>query len=91
MVLNRVKVDIVAGQETWERKDKVVNVDGYKWFGKPHLDRGEGGVGFLVCECIADEVEFVRDVRYEESVWMKVRGGRGKEALYILMLCVYAN
>ena len=32
-VLNRVKVDIVAGQETWERKDKVVNVDGYKWFG----------------------------------------------------------
>ena len=27
-VLNRVKVDIVAGQETWERKDKVVNVDG---------------------------------------------------------------
>ena len=29
-VLNRVKVDIVAGQETWERKDKVVNVDGYK-------------------------------------------------------------
>ena len=41
----------------------MVNVDGYKWFGKPHLDRGEGGVGFLVCECIADEVEFVRDVR----------------------------
>ena len=23
-VLNRVKIDIVAGQETWERKDKVV-------------------------------------------------------------------
>ena len=28
-----------------------------------------------------------RDVRYEESVWMKVRGGRGKEALYLC--CVY--
>ena len=42
-VLNRVKVDIVAGQETWERKDKVVNVDGYKWFGKP---RREGGAAF---------------------------------------------
>ena len=41
-VLNRVKVDIVAGQETWERKDKVVNVDGYKW---PRIyQRGEGGV-----------------------------------------------
>ena len=30
--------------------------------------RGEGGVGFLVSECIAEEVEFIRDVRYEESV-----------------------
>ena len=90
-VLNRVKVDIVAGQETWERKDKVVNVYWYKWFGKPRIDqnsrRGEGGVGFLVRECIAEEVEFIRDVRYEESVWMKVRGGRGKEALYLC--CVY--
>ena len=63
-VLNRVKADIVAGQETWERKDKVVNVDGYKW---PRIDqnsrRGEGGVGFLVRDCIAEEVEFIRDVR----------------------------
>ena len=62
-VLKSVKVDIVAGQETWERND------GYKW---PRIDqnsrRGEGGVGFLVCECIAEEVEFIRDVRYEESV-----------------------
>ena len=38
----------------------------------------QGGVGFA---------EEVRDVRYEESVWMKVRGGRGKEALYLC--CVY--
>ena len=60
-VLNRVKVDIVAGQETWERKDKVVNFDGYKWFGKPRIDQNNqrrGGVGFLVCECIVEEVEF---------------------------------
>ena len=32
-------------------------------------------------------MEFTRDVRYEESVWMKVRGGRGKEVLYLC--CVY--
>ena len=80
-VLKSVKVDIVAGQETWERND------GYKWFGKPRIDqnsrRGEGGVGFLVCECIAEEV----DVRYEESVWMKVRGGR---ALYLCCVCAAA-
>ena len=82
-VLNRVKVDIVAGQETWERKDKVVNVDGYKWFGKPRIDqnsrRGEGGVGFLVRECIAEEVEDV------ESVWMK---GEGKKlCTYVVCIC----
>ena len=63
----------------------MVNVDGYKW---PCIDqnsrRGEGGVGFLVRECIAEEMEFIRDVRYKESVWMKVRG---KEALYLC--CVY--
>ena len=48
---------------------------------------GREGLAFLVRECIADEVEFITNVRYEESVWMKVRGGRGKEALYLC--CVY--
>ena len=28
-------------------------------------------------------MEFTRDVRYEESVSMKVRGGRGKQAFYL--------
>ena len=45
-VLNRVKVDIVAGQETWER---MVNVDGYKWLGKPRIVQNNlrGEVGWL--------------------------------------------
>ena len=43
--------------------------------------RGEGGVGFLVREYLVNEVEFITNARYEESVWMKVRGGRGREAL----------
>ena len=46
--------------------------------------RGEGGVGFLVRECLVCEVEFSTSVRHEESVWMKVWGERG---LYIG--CVY--
>ena len=45
-------------------------------------------VGFLVRECLANEVEFINSVKYEESVWMKVRSERGREALYIG--CVYA-
>ena len=87
-VLEKLNLDVVAGQESWERDGSVVSVDAYKWFGKPRNNqkslRGEGGVGFLVRECLVDEVEFISQVRYEESVWMKVRGGR---ALYIG--CVY--
>ena len=86
-VLQRLNIDVVAGQESWEREGKTIAVDGYRWFGKPRENqssrRGEGGVGFLVRECLVDEVEFVSKVRYEESVGMKVRGGRGREALYV--------
>ena len=83
-ILSRLNIDIVAGQESWEREGKNIVVDGYKWFGKPRKDqsnpRGEGGVGFLVRVVVST-------IKYEESVWMKVRGGRGREALYIC--CVY--
>ena len=81
----------IAGQESWEREDTRIEVEGYKWFGKPRNNqtsqRGEGGGGFLVRECLVSEVEFITSVRYEESVWMKVRGERGRSALYIG--CVY--
>ena len=36
---------------------------------------------------IANEVECVGEANYAESVWMKVRGERGRSALYIG--CVY--
>ena len=36
---------------------------------------------------MVNEVEFVGEVKYAESVWMKVRGERGRSALYID--CVY--
>ena len=53
-------IDIVAGQESWEKEDSKIDVGGYKWFGKPrncqNSQRGEGGVGFLVWECVVDEV-----------------------------------
>ena len=84
-------IDVVAGQESWEKEDSRINVDGYKWFGKLcdvlNNQRGEGGVRFLVHDCLVNEVEFVGEVKYAESVWMKVRGERGRSALYIG--CVY--
>ena len=36
---------------------------------------------------MGSEVEFITSEEYEESVWMKVRGGRGRSALYVG--CVY--
>ena len=49
-------IDIVAVQESWEKADSKIDIDGYKWFGKPRTSqrsqRGEGGVGFLVRECL---------------------------------------
>ena len=71
-------IDIVAVQESWEKEDSKIDVDGYKWFGKPRTSqrsqRREGGVGFLVCECLVCEVEFITTVANEESMWMKVNG-----------------
>ena len=88
-LLTKNSIDVVAGQESWEREDTRIEVEGYKWFGKPRSNqnsrRGEGGVGFLVRECLVSEVEFITSVEYEESVWMKVRGGRGRSAVG----CVY--
>ena len=80
--------DVVAGQESWEREDTRIEVEGYKWpRNNQTSQRGEGGVGFLVHECLVSEVEFITSVRYEENVQMKVRGERGRSALYIG--CVY--
>ena len=84
-------IDIVAGQESWEKEDSRIGVGGYKWFGKPrkcqNSQRGEGGVGFLVRECLVDEVECITNVNYEESMWMRIRSQRGREALFVG--CVY--
>ena len=91
LACNSIDNIIVAVQEPWEEEDSKIDVDGCKWFSKPRTSqrsqRGEGGVGFLLRECLVSEVEFITTVAYEESVWMKVQGERGRLALYIG--CVY--
>ena len=68
----------MAGQESLEREGSVIEVQGYKWLGKPHKiqnsQRGEGGVRFLIGECLIAEVEFSTNVNLEESAWIKVCG-----------------
>ena len=29
------KINIVAGQDSWDKENSRINVDEYKWFGKP--------------------------------------------------------
>ena len=54
-LLTKHNIDDAAGQESWEREDTRIELEDYKWFGKPCSNqtscRREGGVGFLVCEC----------------------------------------
>ena len=38
LLLNN-KIDVVAGQESWEKEDTAIHVEGYKWFGKPRISR----------------------------------------------------
>ena len=43
-----------VGIESWEREGSIIEVQGYKWLGKPRKiqnskrGRGEVGVGFLI-------------------------------------------
>ena len=70
-ILKKLGMDIVAGQESWDKVESAVVVSGYKWFGKlrkvKKSVRGEVGVGFLVREYLVEEVEFISKVCYEES------------------------
>ena len=71
-LLAKQNLDVVAGQESWEKEETRIDVEGYKWFGKPRIKqnspRGERGVGSLVRECLVNEVELINTVKYEESV-----------------------
>ena len=55
-----MKNTVVAGQESWEREDTRIEVEGYKWFGKPRNNQtsqrggggGGGGRGWLFGTCM---------------------------------------
>ena len=46
-LLAKHNLDVVAGQESWEKEETRIDVEGYKWFGKPRIIReGREGLGF---------------------------------------------
>ena len=89
-VLSKNRIDIVGGQESWELDNSKIYVPGYKWFGKPREGikgkRGEGGVGFLVSEFLIDDVTIIKNVKCNETIWLRIRI-RSSVDLYIG--CVY--
>ena len=55
-LLAKHNLDFVAGQESWEKRETRIDVEGYKWFVKPRTNqnspRMEGGIGFLVLKVL---------------------------------------
>ena len=47
--MQRLKIDVVAGQESWEREGKGVAVDGYRRFGKHRVRIRVVVEGSIVC------------------------------------------
>ena len=49
-LLVKHNLDVVAGQESWGKKETRIDVEGYKWFGKPRIKQnnptGERGVSY---------------------------------------------
>ena len=89
-VLSKNHIDIVGGQESWELDNSKIYVPGYKWFGKPREGikgkRGEGGVGFLVSELLMEDVTIIKNVKCNETIWLRIKIVSGVD-LYIG--CVY--
>ena len=46
-IMDSEGIDILAMQETWEGQYVILNLQGYKWYGRAREDT-RGGVGFYV-------------------------------------------
>jgi len=78
-ILREKEIMILGVQETWLKPDSldVPNISGYSWFGayvNSNSNRGEGGVGFLVHNSIANDVKFVTPSRDSRVILLELRG-----------------
>ena len=83
-------LDIVGVQESWEKDGGEIGkeVGSYTWIGKMRRgqkikSRGEGGVGFLVKEHMCDVIEVISDTKFNESMWIRVPGERGRKDMFV--------
>jgi len=72
--LHRQDVSIMGMVETFLKDEKYVDVNGYKWYGKNRVQKGGGGIGFLVSSniCVVDDNLFDSKHDEIERLWIKV-------------------
>jgi len=85
--LHSLGLHIVGVQESHEDSRSVIQVPGFRWFGKPRQGRSKGGMGFLVLEALISEIEIFSDDSHLESIWLRLKGNRGQCSWFIG--CVY--
>ena len=56
---------------------------GKKWERRKPKSRGAGEVGFLVKEYLRDIVEVIDDTKFDESIWIRIPGERGKRDIFV--------
>ncbi|XP_072025104.1 uncharacterized protein [Amphiura filiformis] len=85
-LLQKENIQIFGIAETFLQHDNSVNIQGYKWLGKNRVNKGGGGIGFLV----SNDVMVVDDNVFEsksdscERLWLKVC--IGDKPLYIAVV-----
>ena len=85
----------MAVVETWLRGEEVIEVDGYRWFGRNRKGlhrkavRGSGGVGLLIREEVLEGYTIeILESDIEDIMWVRMRQvDEDEEEALVLAVC----
>ena len=87
-------LDIVCLCETFLRSSDIINIEGYKWFGKNRTSisktavRGSGGVGVLVKESMFDRFSIdIVDKSHEDILWIACTQISNPDKIVFICVC----
>ena len=94
-VVDIYRPDIMAVAETWLRGEEVIEVDGYRWFGRNRKGlhwkavRGSGGVGLLIREEVLEGYAAeILESDIEDIMWVRMRQvDEDEEEALVLAVC----